>query len=293
MVSRTFAVLSFLAIAAFGQQAAADQMPDDEGLSLSMPRLSDTVKSPATTDDVAGEAVKELFEDEELQLLATDYHPTVDRWTERNNRIKLSLLAGGLVFSGDLDISPVGFGGLRISWEAPGFIGIHFDAALAPYVQLRVKPGGNVNDTNAEKKADGYVSHFYLSLAIFNPQLSTENLAFWAGAGAGVWYFDFDEDDVQDASPLQTDVSFQELVPAAKVFVELDYRITQTIHIGFGAAGHVLYAEFTDDGRFYDVNGQQGGVATGGAFTQDGRNDGAVGHLALVFDVHASLSFVF
>lgn len=235
--------------------------------------------------------LERLFDENSDLRLLKDYHPTVDRWTERNNRIRLSPYVGVWMYSGELDVRHHVSYGLRLSWEAPGFIAIHFEGATSALSRLEVKPGGSAN-ARSSRHATGLVSNFYLSVAIFNPELSNEDLAFWAGVGGGFWYFMFDEDSVQNGA-IPTDVEFEDYVPSAKVFFEIDYRISQTLHIGFTFATHVLYAKFTDDGRFYDVNGISGGVGAGGALTQEGRNNSFFGHLALVTEGNLSISLVF
>lgn len=291
MARRWLILLSVLVFTTLGAEVQAN----DEGLDIPTVWHLSAVESQHETvskrETVEEKQIKDIFlEDASLQLY-TDYHPTVDRWTERNNRIRLRTWVGAWFYSGELDVRHHIATGLDVSWEVPGFIAIHFEAGVSPYARLEVKPGGSAN-ARSSRHADGIVSNAYLSLAIFNPELSNENLAFWAGVGAGVWYFDFNEDSVQN-NAVPTDVEFQELTPAGKLFIEIDYKVSSIIHIGFGFATHILYAEHTDDGRFYDVNGVQGGVGTGGALTQDGRNDGTIGHLSVIWDVHFSLSLVF
>ena len=239
--------------------------------------------------------MSDLF-DAEMELALTadgrvDYHPTVDRWTDTNNRIRLTPLMGAWFFSGELDVEHNFVTGARVSWEVPGFIAIHFDTLVSPLARLEVKPGGSANAASS-RHVDGNVISGYVSVAIFNPELSSENLAWWAGLGVGGWYMLFEEDNVQN-SGIQTEVEFEEILPAGKVFIELDYKISDNFHIGLGIAAHVLYSTHTDDGRFYDVNDVKGGVAAGGALTQDGRNDGFVGHLSLVTELTLNLSLVF
>jgi len=223
--------------------------------------------------------------------LVVDYHPEVDRWTERNNRIRLTPYIGAWFYSNELDIENNVALGLRLSWETPGFISIRFETAFSPFSRLKVKPGGSPNPSST-RHADGTVTNAYLSVAIFNPELSSAGLAWWAGLGTGAWIFDFNESAVQGRGT-RTDVSFNEVTPAAKLFLEVDYKITPTLHVGFGVAEHILYASFTDKGRFYNVNGVQGGTGGGGVLVQNGRNDGLIGHLALITEVTFNLSLVF
>lgn len=289
-----------------GTQRDANQRSFDGGLSSDQ-----SPSSSATGDLLVREAERQATEDgvlntpkslneirlasifdqnEELQAL-TDYHPTVDRWTDRDNRIRVKMPISWLLYSGELDVKPnVGIG-LSISWEAPGFIAIFFEGMISPFSRLEVKPGASLNPRSS-RHAEGFTANAYLSIAIFNPELSNEDLALWAGVGAGAWYFNFNDDSTQN-SIAPSDVEFQDTVPAAKVFFEIDYRVTPNIHVGFGTALHVLYARFTDDGRFYKVNGISGGVGLGGALTQENRNEGFLGHLALVTDIHLNLSVVF
>jgi hypothetical protein len=295
MARRWLILLSVLAFTAFGVEAQANT---DDGLDIptvwhlrAVASQHNQTLEPRSLDQ---KTLEDIFLDDSELGLYVDYesHPEVDRWTKRNNRIRLRTWFGAWFYSGELDVRHHYANGLSLSWEVPGFIAIHFEAAISPLARLEVKPGGSANQASS-RHADGNVSNAYLSLAIFNPELSNENLAFWAGVGAGVWYFDFQEGSVQGGGGLRADVDFQELSPAGKVFIEIDYKISDTLHVGFGFATHIIYSEHTDDGRFYEVNNVQGGVASGGALTQDGRNDGLIGHLSVVWDIHLSISIVF
>ena len=208
-----------------------------------------------------------------------DFHPETDRWTEHNNRIRITWFNGGWFFSNDLDIDHTWVTGLRLSWEVPGFIGIRLDHGIAPLAQLVVRSntggGGNSRDD-----VSGFVHSHTLSLAIFNPELSVDGLAFWAGFGAGLWIYNFQENNNNTG-----DIDFNDTNISGNIFIELDYKIADIFHIGIGIRQHFLLADQTDDSRYY-VNGSTG-VGT------DGRNDGIIDDLAGVTELTLNLSVLF
>ena len=109
--------------------------------------------------------------------------------------------------------------------------------------------------------------------------------AFWAGFGAGVWVFDYNEGDVFSTGS-NVDATFDEINLAGNIFVEIDYKIADVFHLGFGLRWHGLLAEHTDEGRFYDLNGVSQSVDTG-------RNDGNFDDVAQVWEMTFNLSVLF
>jgi len=217
-----------------------------------------------------------------------DFHPETDRWTNRNNRIRITAYTGGWFFSNELDIEndvPIGF---RLSWEVPGFIGIRWDSAFAPWSRLEVKApagvGGGVNPSSS-RWVDGIAHAHTLSLGIFNPELSVDGLAFWAGFGFGVWVFDYDETNVFGPDS-GIDASWDETAISANIFVELDYKISDVFHVGIGLRQHFINADWTDEGRFYSLNDTEQSFDTG-------RNDGPIDDLAGVTEITFNISILF
>ncbi len=214
----------------------------------------------------------------------TDFHPETDRWTERNNRIRITVWIGAWMLSNELDIHNQEVLGLRINWEVPGFIGIRWNSSAIPFARMEVKSGGGPGASS--RYMDGIVHNHTLGLGIFNPELSIDGLAFWAGFGGGLWIFDFSETGVFSGSPGTH--SFNEVSIGGFIFVELDYEIADIFHIGLGLKQHVILADFTDEGRFYEFNGTQ--VAPAGT---DGRNEGQFDDLASVFEISLNISILF
>ncbi|MGE0712669.1 MAG: hypothetical protein AB7N76_09065 [Planctomycetota bacterium] len=204
-----------------------------------------------------------------------DFHPETDRWTEHNNRIRISAWFGGWFFSNELEIDHDAVIGLRIAWEVPGFIGIRWDSGFVGWSTLRVRgvPG---TTSNRERDVAGVVHAHTLSLAIFNPELSIDGLAFWAGFGAGLWVYDYHENSVDFSSSNMS----------GNVFIELDYKIADIFHVGVGLRQHFLLATHTDDFQFADINGQT--PANNG-----GRNDGILDDLAGVTELTLNFSILF
>jgi len=214
-----------------------------------------------------------------------DFHPETDRWTDRNNRIRITLWSGGWAFGNELDIHHDVVVGIRLNWEVPGFIGIRFDVGAVPWpARMEVKAATGVNPQSSRQMA-GVVSNWNLSLGIFNPELSVPGLAFWAGFGGGLWVYTFDEDDIfGDGSGV--DGSFDDINIGGNIFVELDYKVADILHVGLGTRLHVILADHTDDGRFYELNGVDQSFGSG-------RNDGIVDDLALVGELTLNISVLF
>ncbi|RMG15741.1 MAG: hypothetical protein D6731_07680 [Planctomycetota bacterium] len=207
-----------------------------------------------------------------------DFHPETDRWTERNNRIKLSAWGGVWAPSGELDIDPSLAIGLRLAWEVPGFIGIHIEGGAMPVSRLEVKSGPN----NSED-IGGLFHSYSVGLAIFNPELSVDGLAFWAGFGGSLWLYNFSESDVFVTGDKY---EFNDSNIGGFIFIELDYEIVDVFHIGLSLRQHVLLADHTNDGRFYEVNGVS-------ASNNLDRNEGPFDDLASVFEARINISILF
>lgn len=216
--------------------------------------------------------------------LIEDFHPETDRWTERTNRIRITPFVGGWFFSGELDIHADVVVGARLNWEVPGFIGIRLDAGVVPWSRLEVK-NATPNNPQSSRWLDGMVASFNFDLGIFNPELSIDGLAFWAGFGAGLWIFEYHESGIFGNPNLDGDWS--DINISGNIFVELDYKIMDILHVGLGLREHVLIADQTDDGRFYEFNNVQ--QSTGG----DGRNDGILDTLATVTELTLNFSILF
>lgn len=216
--------------------------------------------------------------------LIDDFHPETDRWTARTNRIRITPFVGAWFFSGELDIHTDVVMGLRLNWEVPGFIGIRLDVGAVPtYSRLEVK-NATVNNPQSSRWLDGTVANFNLSLGIFNPELSIDGLAFWAGFGFGVWYFDYRENDIFGTDGL--DGEWNDTTFGGNIFVELDYKVLDILHIGIGLREHILLADWTDEGRFYEYNDTEQSF-------QDGRNDGILDDLAVVTELTFNISILF
>lgn len=229
------------------------------------------------------------FEQDVIELsdlkLTEDFHPETDRWTERTNRIRISPWVGAWFFSDELRVHHDIALGFRISWEVPGFIGIRLDHGFVPWSRMEVKldPTGGTGYTSS-RYMDGMVHSHTLSIGIFNPELSIDGLAFWAGFGGGLWIFNYNENDV--IRGLGVDADFDDTVISGNVFVELDYKILDILHVGLGARMHVLVADHTNDGRFYSLNGVEQSSGRD-------RNDGLIDDLATVTEFTLNLSVLF
>src|SRR5262249_17299610 len=125
--------------------ASADDAPLGMDLTRAdRARASTTLFRFAAADErAASEDVQKLDAQvdatlEKLEPIA-DYHPETDRWTERNNRIKISLWGAGWFFSQNLNIAHDAAVGLRVAWEVPGFIAIRLDGGFVPWSHLLVR----------------------------------------------------------------------------------------------------------------------------------------------------------
>jgi hypothetical protein len=222
-----------------------------------------------------------------------DFHPETDRWTEHNNRIRISMWLGAWLLSNELDIHNDVVVGFRIAWEVPGFIAIRWDSGFVPWARLEVKRAfaDTRGNPRSSREVSGVVHAHTLSLGIFNPELSVDGLAFWAGFGAGLWIYDFSEDDTFASTEGGggsgfDNVDFQEVEIGANIFLELDYKISDIFHVSLGFRQHFILADHTDEGRFYDINGSS-------QSTDSGRNDGALDDLAGVTELTLAFSVLF
>ena len=206
----------------------------------------------------------EATADELEKVWAEDFHPETDRWTEHNNRIKISLLASVLGFAENLRIlSDVGFG-LRVSWEVPGFIGIRLDTVAVPWSHMRVMDASPGSNPGAHHDMQGFVDVTSLSIAIFNPELSAApNLAMWAGFGADMWNYHYAQ-RFGDLQYQYIDYNF-----GGNLFFNLEYKIADIFHVGFEIKEHIVYAPQTERGEFYKL-GNSNGLHTQG--TRHSRN---------------------
>jgi hypothetical protein len=212
-----------------------------------------------------------------------EFHPETDRWTERTNRIRISPFVGAWLFSDELRIHHDVVVGFRIAWEVPGFIGIRWDSAFVPWSRLEAKIPTATNPRSS-RYIDGIVHAHTLSIGIFNPELSVAGLAFWAGLGGGVFVYDYHESDVIDG--FQSEGDFSDINLSGNIFIELDYKIADIFHVGLGTRLHVLVADQTNDGRFYEINGvDQSSV--------EDRNDGLIDDLATVTEFTLNFSILF
>lgn len=227
--------------------------------------------------------------DEEIPLgdlrMAADFHPETDRWTERHNRIRISLWTAGWFFSGELDIHQDIAIGLRLAWEVPGFIGIRFDSGVVPWSRLEISPLGTNGNGRLTRWLEGFVHSHTLGIGIFNPELSVEGLAFWAGFGGGLWFYEYHESDIFGAST-GIDGDFSDVNLSGHIFVELDYKIIDILHVSLGIREHVLLADHTDEGRFYEIDGVSQSF-------DSGRNGGILDDLAMVHEFTFSISVLF
>ena len=202
---------------------------------------------------------RELLPLADLRLL-TEFHPEIDRWTERNNRIRMTFYVAAMFFSRELRIQDdIGLGG-RLNWEVPGFISIRIDSNVVPWSRMEVKVPSPINP-NSSRHMSGMVHSHFLNIGLWNPELSDDDLVMWAGFGAGVWIYDYSEADIIP----QVDGEFSDYNLAGNAFLELDYKVIDIFHVSFGVRLHGIWADHTDDGRFYKINGADA--------ARDGRNE--------------------
>lgn len=191
------------------------------------------------------------------RVWAEDFHPETDRWTERNNRIKLSLYGCGLFPSGNLRWVIDAAIGVRLAWEVPGFIGIRLDNIIDPLSRMRIRlPSFNTDSTRTMK---GFVDCTSLSVAIFNPESSyPANLAMWAGLGVDLWWYHYAEiEQVSIGGPPTEHVHYIDQNVGLNFFFDLQYKITDIFHVGIGFREHLVYAPQTEVGEFYHIDGHQ------------------------------------
>jgi hypothetical protein len=221
---------------------------------------------------------------EKLEPIA-DYHPETDRWTERNNRIKISLWGAGWFFSQNLNIAHDAAVGLRVAWEVPGFIAIRLDGGFCPWSHLlaRVDRG---NGFFSDELVPGLAVNSSLTIGIFNPELSTAAgpLAFWAGFGPEIWYWNYHSNNVT-ISGVDHQIDFSgknSLNFGGQIFVEADFKVMDIMHFGLGFKEHIVVAPQVKDGRYWTLDG---GSASNGKKDNMG--------LAAVQDVYLQLSVLF
>lgn len=266
--------------------------------------------APGELDDSATRSAVEEIE----KVWLADFHPETDRWTERNNRIKVTLYGSALFFGQNLRIADDGGVGLRLSWEVPGFIGIRLDSTLVGWSHMRVRTANALdtqgNGTTATASVDhtrnmqGFVDVTSLSIAIFNPELSfAPNLAMWAGFGVDVWSYHYDELEptlvpgTTAATMANARFYYVDFNVGGNFFFNLEYKIADMFHVGFEIREHIVYAPQTERGEFYkvDAGGAPGsnspGVHTVGA--PHSRNQGLPFALSAVheFQLHISILF--
>jgi len=201
--------------------------------------LSQFVFALIATCGLVGTALADSEPEGSFLRPVEDFHPETDRWTEHNNRIRLSSWTGAWFFGTDLDIRHDLVTGARVSWEVPGFIGIRWDSGLAP--RSRADVDGLVGGARISRRTRGVVHAHTLGLAIFNPELSVPNLALWAGFGAGVFAYDYDEPQALRGATQVDDLEGFSF--SVNVFVELDYRIVDVFHVGLGLRQHALLGD--------------------------------------------------
>jgi len=229
--------------------------------------------------------------DEVEKIWPADYHPETDRWTERNNRIKITFYPAILFWAGNLRVENniegnIGVG-LRVSWEVPGFIGIRLDNTLVPFTYLRVRDAANALDKNGDhhRSIPGFVDLTSLSIAIFNPELSfAPNLAMWAGFGVDWINYHY------SASAATAHYEFIDYNFGGNFFFDLEYKITDIFHIGFEWKEHIVYAPQTERGEFYHVDLGNGGFTPG---VKHSRNNAIPVSLSTIeeFQLHISVLF--
>ena len=113
-------------------------------------------------------SAKDALYQADLQRIE-DFHPETDRWTDRTNRIRITLWQGGWFFSSELDIHHDYVVGFRINWEVPVFIGIRWDSGFVPWSRMEVKavPGINTNPASS-RWMSGVVHSHTLNLGAFS-----------------------------------------------------------------------------------------------------------------------------
>lgn len=221
-----------------------------------------------------------------------DYHPETDRWTERNNRIKITLFGSALFFGNNMRIYNDAGVGLRVSWEVPGFIGIRLDSVLVPWSHMVVRNVGKTSTNNSNRSMQGFVDCTSLSIAIFNPELSTApNLAMWAGFGVDLWEYHYD-DFIHGANGASRRYQYVDWNLGGNLFFNLEYKISDIFHIGFEIREHIVYVPQTERGRFYKIDNLVPGIGLHTVGSPHSR-DQAFAPLSAVeeFQLHVSVLF--
>jgi hypothetical protein len=222
-----------------------------------------------------------------------DFHPETDRWTERNNRIKISLYGGGWFFARNLRIEPDAFLGLRLSWEVPGFIAVRLENATDPIARMRVRLPNFGNDSTRHAQ-HGFVNCTSLSVAIFNPELSwPANIAMWGGLGLDLWTYHFVDRGINSSNQVvrfTTDFQHNFVFnanPGLNFFFDLEYKIIDIFHVGIMYRQHIIYAPETELGEFYKINGSTA------SHNHHGRNGTRPADLTTVEELSLSVSVLF
>jgi hypothetical protein len=189
------------------------------------------------------------------QLWAADFHPETDRWTERNNRVKVSLLMSAMFFGNNLRVlDDVGIG-LRVAWEVPGFISIRLDTTILPFSHIETRTI-NSSSGDGRRYTPGYLDMTCLTVGIFNPELSAApNLAMWAGLGLDAVFYHY------GGLIAGNHYTYVDQNVGGEFFFNLEYKIVDIFHVGLEWREHVLYAPQTEEGRgFVKVNGHTRGI---------------------------------
>lgn len=255
---------------------------------------------PATLFGFGAEALAAPIDEEAPAETATplqrlervaDFHPETDRWTDRNNRIRLSPWVAGWFFSNNLKVEHDMAMGLRLAWEVPGFIGIRLDSGIVPWSHLDIHfPNPQKPSGLTDRRIPGIAANIALTLGIFNPELSTPAgpLAFWAGFGPEIWIFSYKQDNVAFSSSTVKYSSMddfpRELNWGAQIFIEMDFKISDLLHAGLGFREHIFRAPQTKRGRFWTIDGTR---------ADNGNTRGNPMLLATVQDIFVELSILF
>ena len=232
---------------------------------------------------------------EQAKIWSADYHPETDRWTERNNRIKISLYGSGLFFGNNLRIHHDAGVGVRVSWEVPGFIGIRLDNVAVPWSHMLVRNTGKTTAGSSFRTMRGFVTCTSLSIAIFNPELSAvPNLAMWAGFGADIWNYHYNT-LIATAGGTTRRYQYIDYNLGGNFFFNLEYKITDIFHVGIELREHIVYAPQTERGQFYKVDNLVQGVGIHTVGNAHSRNQDLPGELPLSmvheFQLHISVLF--
>ncbi len=227
------------------------------------------------------------------KIWAADFHPETDRWTERNNRVKITLFGSALFFGQNLRIYHDAGVGLRVSWEVPGFIGIRLDSVIVPFSHMVVRNIGKTSTNDSNRSMRGFVDCTSLSIAIFNPELSAApNLVMWAGFGVDLWEYHYDQ-FLPNAGGTSRRYQYVDWNLGGNLFFNMEYKIVDTFHIGFELREHVVYAPQTERGRFYKIDNVVGGVGLHTSGAAHSRNQNIPIPLSAVeeFQLHVAVVF--